>query len=327
MNIRICLAIALLAAHAAAPAQWAPAVRQLYWVDPSPLIGGIWTGAADASSRATKIYSTGKNPDGLAVEKAARRVYWTNMTLLNSSDASVQRGDLVGGQVKNVISIVPEGWGLRTPKQLKLDEVGRKVYFAEREGRRIYRAPMDGAKVKADLEIMVDYTSQPESAHQFVGVEIDASRKQFYWTDRLTNTIWRAPADLGFPITPLNVAQYATKVVSYTTGMITDLSLDAAGRYLYWADRGEGNELIGETLPAGFIARVALDVPEAPIQYLATGLLKDPVGIAIDPQRGTLYFANTEDGRVFSMPITGGTPKELHRSVLAAGLELVDWDQ
>lgn len=313
----------------AGPASGATEGRQLYWVDPSPLIGGIWAGTADGSSPARKLYSTGKNPDGLAIDKAAKRIYFTNMTLLNSQSGNVQRGDLVNGRVVNVIDLVPDGLGLKTPKQLELDEVNRHVYFSDREGRRVYRVPMNGLKKTQDLEVLVDFTSKPDTEHQFVGVQVDPARGEFYWTDRFTNTIWRARTDLGTPVTPANAEQLATKVVSYspTLGMITDLALDTRNRRMYWADRGEGRELLGETLPAGFIARIALDTPDAPIELLARGLLKDPVGIALDVDNGLLFFGNTEDGRIFSLPIHGGTPKALHKSVLAAGLIHVDWGQ
>lgn len=311
----------------AGPVSGAAEGRQLYWVDPSPLIGGIWAGTADGSSPARKLYSTGKNPDGLAIDKAAKRIYFTNMTLLDSNSGNVQRGDLVNGKVANVIDLVPDGSGLKTPKQLVLDEVHRKVYFAEREGRRIYRVPMDGMKRPQDLEVLVDFTSRPDSENQFVGVQVDAARGEFYWSDRLTNTIWRARMDLWATVTPANAPYLATKVLSYspTLGMICDLALDEKNRYMYWSDRGEGHELIGETLPAGSISRIALDVPNAPIEVLAGGLLKDPVGIALDVDSGKLFFGNTEDGKIFSLPINGGTPVQLHKSTLSAGLIFVNW--
>lgn len=307
------------------PASIGPGARaQVFWVDPIPLLGGMWSGPADGSGPARKIHQNALSPDGLAIDAAHRHIYFTNMSLLDPHDASVQRGELLDGRLQRVMDIVPEGWGLRTPKQIKLDLVRRHVYFADREGRRIYRAPMDGCRERADLEVLVDFTSLPETAHQFVGVEIDAERQEFYWSDRLTNTIWRAPSTLREPVTPVNLSQHATRIVSYPIGMVTDLALDARRRLLYWADRGEGNELIGATLPAGFIARIALEAPNASVEHLVSDVRKDPVGLALSADGQTLFYGHTEDGRVFSLSLRpGAQPRQLHRSLMGAGIEVV----
>jgi hypothetical protein len=141
------------------------------------------------------------------------------------------------------------------------------------------------------------------------------------------NALRRAPINLGEPITLASVDKLATVIVSYSVGMTTDLYLDEQNRYLYWADRGDGNDLVLNTPPPGFVARIALDVPGAKMETLVDGMLNDPVGVTIDLERGLLYFANDVDGWVFSAPLSGGEPTPLFKSAMAAGLILVDWSK
>lgn len=110
---------------------------QVYWADPVPVFGGIFAGSADGSTRARKIYCSQLNIDAVVADKENKRLYFTNMTLLNPNDGSVQRGDIVDGRLKNIADVVPKGWGLKTPKQLSLDKANNKVYVADREGRTI----------------------------------------------------------------------------------------------------------------------------------------------------------------------------------------------
>jgi len=302
--------------------------QQLYWVNATPLIGGIYAGAADGSTPAKKIITLPDSPDAVAVDKAAKRLYFTNMSLLNANDANVQRADIVNGRLANIVNVVPKGSGLKTPKQLVLDEASGKLYFADREGRKIFRAPMSGVKVPSDLEVLVDFTALPQDQHQFVGIALDSTRSEFYWTDRLTNTIWRARTDLGVTITLDNLSQYASPIHSYAQGMLIELALDLQNRYLYFSDRGEGNELIGATLPAGFIARIDLANPLAGAEMLVTGLLKDPVGIHVSPETGFLFYSTSEDGKIFRKPLNGGPAELIHNSYpLSEGMDFVDWNQ
>ena len=313
------------------PPSYSHTNQQLYWTDPFPLNplvkGGLYAAPADGSGKPVRIWESYDHPDSVVVDKANKRLFWTNMTLLNPNDAFVQRGDIDrNGRLANVIDVVPKGMGLKTPKQIKLDTRYQKIYFADREGQRVYRAPMNGVKTKLDLEVLVDFTALSKNDHQFVGIEIDADRGVFYWTDRMTNTIWRAPSNLGYPITPQNIDQLATKIISYPEGMIIDLSLDHKAQYLYFSDRGEGNELVGTTYPAGFIARINLNNISAGMQMIKNGLLKDPVGISVDPDSDYLYFTTIEDGKVFRISKSGGNMTFLYKAgTYAAGLEYFNW--
>src|SRR5882757_5121233 len=71
----------------------------------------------DGSDR--KVIVTGCHlPDGIAVDVAARHIYWTNMGVPNLDDGSIERADLDGS---NRTIIVPQGVTF-TPKQLHLEK-------------------------------------------------------------------------------------------------------------------------------------------------------------------------------------------------------------
>ena len=285
-------------------------------------------GRADGSGSAKKILFNPYSADAVAIDAEEKRLYYTNMTLLSRYDGNLMRADIVGDQIENVTPVVPNGMGLRTPKQLILDKKNRKIYFADREGRRIYRVPMDGIENENELEVLVDFTSKPEDQHQFVGVALDSNKSEFYWTDRLTNTIWRASSNLGLTITLKNLSQYATPILTYEEGMLLELDLDHVNHHLYFTDRGEGNEFFGETLPAGFVGRVDLNNLAAGYEVVVPNLLKDPVGLAISPESGYLYFSTSEDGKIFRRPLQGGDIEQIHQGrPFCEGMYFVDWDK
>ena len=82
-------------------------------------------------------------PDGIAVDADAGHIYWTNMGgSLSANDGSIERADLDGG---NRRVIVPQGV-THTPKQLHLEKESGKLYWCDREGRRVMCANLDGSQ-------------------------------------------------------------------------------------------------------------------------------------------------------------------------------------
>lgn len=306
--------------------QFSHAGQLLYWVNATPFIGGVYAGSADGSEPAKKIMFNPFSPDAVAIDKKNKQIYMTNMNLLDDSNGNIMRADFNGGELTNITLVVPDGMGVRTPKQLVLDETQRKVYFSDREGRRVYRAPMDGVKANADLEILVDFTALPESEHQFVGIAIDEQTQQFYWTDRFTNTIWRASSELDHVITPDTISVDATQILTYDEGMLLEIDIDFDNNHLYFTDRGEGNELFGETLPAGFVGKVDLNNLEAGFEVIVPDLLKDPVGLSVSSETGYLYYSTSEDCKLFRKPLAGGNSEQIHEGrAMCEGMKFVSW--
>ena len=110
--------------------------------------GRVLTANPDGSDLKTIVNEGRRLPDGLVVDAAAGHIYWTNMGNPSANDGSIERSDLDG---KNVTNIVPPG-GTFTPKQLQLDKKNGRLYWSDREGMRIMRANLDGSGIETLIE-------------------------------------------------------------------------------------------------------------------------------------------------------------------------------
>ena len=125
-----------------AKADSGPTSGRLFFLD---LGGGrVLSVNPDGSDLKTLVSEGRKLPDGIAVDVAAGYIYWTNMGNPNANDGSIDRADLDGG---NLTEIVPPG-GTFTPKQLQLDKQNGKLYWSDREGMRVMRSNVDGSDVE-----------------------------------------------------------------------------------------------------------------------------------------------------------------------------------
>src|SRR3984885_4988684 len=173
--------------------------------------------SSDVSDRKV-IITECRYPDGVAVDAAARRIYWTNMGNPTANDGSIERADVDG---QNRQTIVRPG-DTFTPKQLQLEKNSGMLYWCDREGMRVMRANLDGS----NIETLVD-TSQgdqrpgPDATKWCVGVAVDVDGGKGYWTTKdPDNTgrglcfrpgfellfclmIRRPPRSTLFPYTPL----------------------------------------------------------------------------------------------------------------------------
>jgi hypothetical protein len=125
-------------------------------------------------------------PDGVAVDVQAGHVYWTNMGVPRANDGSIERVDLDGS---NRTTIVPSG-GTYTPKQLHLDEEGRKLYWSDREGMRVMRCELDGSHVETLVQTGHDDEDRRDQTNWCVGVAVDHVGGYLYWTQK-------GPSDAG----------------------------------------------------------------------------------------------------------------------------------
>src|SRR6202140_2204033 len=102
-------------------------------------------GRNSMSSANTRARATAKTVGRLfLMDLASGHIYWTNMGNPKANDGTVDRADLDG---TNVTNIVPSGktW---TPKQLQLDAKNRKLYWSDREGMRVMRSNLDGSNIE-----------------------------------------------------------------------------------------------------------------------------------------------------------------------------------
>src|SRR6266478_5021937 len=152
-------------------------VGRLFFLEASG--GRIHSANADGSDRKV-ILSGGRVPDGIVVDVEAGHIYWTNMGVPSKNDGSLERVDL-GGQ--NRVTIIGEGETFTT-KQLHLDKKSGKLYWCDREGMRVMRANVDGSNVETLVDTSKGDADRLDQTKWCIGITIDPSRKQIYWTQK-----------------------------------------------------------------------------------------------------------------------------------------------
>jgi hypothetical protein len=194
-----------------------------------------------------KVILNGRNagPDGIVVDAASKKIYWTNMGKVSVDDGTIERSDLNGG---NLTTIVPAA-GTFTPKQLKLDAKHGKLYWSDREGMRIMRANVDGSNIETLVETAHGDIARKDAANWCVGIaleetlfdalpepidlDLDLAHRTMYWTDRgdppRGNTVSRAPMDP-------KKGQQEILVSGLKEGI--GIALDLQGGRMYYTDLG-----------------------------------------------------------------------------------------
>lgn len=118
-------------------------------------------------------------PDGIDIDHASNRMFWTCMGVPNKLDGAIYSADIDGS---DVLTIVKPGT-INTPKQLCLDTAASKVYFCDREGCAVYRCNYDGSH----LECLVQNHAAPIGdgvMNWCVGITVSPARGKFYWTQK-----------------------------------------------------------------------------------------------------------------------------------------------
>ena len=199
--------------------------------------GRVLSMNTDGSNRKVLVTDC-RYPDGVAVDVEGGHIYWTNMGIPHLNDGSIERVDLDGRTRK---TIVPEGVTF-TPKQLHLDKKNGKLYWSDREGMRVMRSNLDGSQVETLVETGHGDIDRRDQTRWCVGITIDPSRGQIYWTQKGPDNaergrIFRA----GIEIPQGEKAAHRSDIELLFDGLPEpiDLELDLDRRVLYWTDRGD----------------------------------------------------------------------------------------
>jgi DNA-binding beta-propeller fold protein YncE len=260
---------------------------------------------SDGSDLKVIVSEGRKLPDGIVVDVAAGHIYWTNMGHPSENDGSIERADLDG---KNVTNIIPPG-STFTPKQLQLDKKNGKLYWSDREGMRVMRANLDGSK----LETLVD-TGQGEGRpgkdqrKWCVGIALDVDGGKLYWTQKGSDNagegrIFRANLEIPKGQTPANRKDIELLFDGLPEPI--DLDLDLANRIMYWTDRGDpprGNTV--NRAPMDPTPGVKTE-PEIVFTHLLEG-----IGLALDLKGGRMFITDL-GGTVYSANLDGSNKKTL----------------
>ncbi|HET7238626.1 MAG TPA: 3-hydroxyacyl-CoA dehydrogenase NAD-binding domain-containing protein, partial [Terrimicrobiaceae bacterium] len=254
----------------------------------------------DGSDRRVILDGLKRIPDGIEVDAEAGHIYWTNMGNPKANDGSIERANLDGTDRK---TIVPQG-ATFTPKQMKLDKKGGKIYWADREGMRMMRANLDGSQI----ETLVDTSggdARPgrDETKWCVGIAVDHDGGKFYWTQKGSDNagqgrIFRTNLELRKGESPTNRTDI--EVLFENLPEPIDLDLDLSQRMIYWTDRG--NAPRGNT-----VSRARLDGKD---QEILVNDLMEGIGLALDLKHGRMFFSDLA-GSVYSAKLDGSEKKAL----------------
>ncbi|MGH9584778.1 MAG: 3-hydroxyacyl-CoA dehydrogenase [Bryobacteraceae bacterium] len=268
-------------------------------------IGGRGTGGRVASvnddGSDLKVLVSGQNagPDGIVVDTATKKIYWTSMGKVKANDGSIESSDLDGG---NVTTVVPAG-GAWTPKQLKLDAKHGKLYWSDREGMRIMRANLDGSDIETLVETAAGDTAREDARNWCVGIALDVDGGKVYWTQKGSGGNGRIfRANLNIP--KGEDAAHRTDIETLFDQLPEpiDMDLDLANRTMYWSDRGDpprGNN----------ISRAPMDPNKGPQQILVSGL-KEGIGMTLDLKDKRMFYTDL-GGNVYGANMDGTDAKIL----------------
>jgi enoyl-CoA hydratase/carnithine racemase len=275
-------------------------VGRLYFLDLSA--GRVLTSNPDGTDLKTIVNEGRKLPDGIVVDVAAGHIYWTNMGNPKANDGTIDRADLDG---KNVTNIVPSGatW---TPKQLQLDAKNRKLYWSDREGMRVMRSNLDGSNVETLVETGHGDADRLDARNWCVGIAVDVNGGKLYWTQKGNDNagqgrIFRSGLEIPKGQTPGN--RKDIEILYDNLPEPIDLDLDLGNRLFYWTDRGDpprGNTVNRAPMDAAAGKRKE---PEIIFNHLMEG-----IGLSLDLANGR-FTARISTDRIRKI---SSSPKEIY---------------
>jgi hypothetical protein len=279
--------------------------------------GRVMTAAAEAPVPRALVSAAGQGPDGIAINLAAGHIFWTGMGSPSADDGFVMRANLDGS---NVTTLVPAG-GTYTPKQMRVDAAGAKLYWSDREGMRIQRANADGSNVETLVTVATGATARMDAGNWCVGMAVDDAGGWFYWTQKGgdnagVGSIRRA--HIAMPAGQTSVNRTDIEVLFDELPEPIDIELDVEAGLIYWADRGDDTiNRAPIALPAG---RTAANRADRQILVRSVG---EAIGVAIDKRRGRLYYTSAE-GQLGRANLDGTGKQELTGAGALTGIVVVN---
>ncbi|WP_193070023.1 SMP-30/gluconolactonase/LRE family protein [Brevibacterium aurantiacum] len=268
----------------------------------------------DPGSGETTIISSelAEAPDGIVIDRENFRALITQMGQPDHAPApgeeppfTTRNGSVVAVDLNTgtLAEVVRRGT-FTTGKQIARNPADGRIYWADREGRAIYRCEADGSNVTPVVETADRGPNSSEE--ECVGVAVDAENKMLYWTikgpaDGGKGRILRAGLEIPSGSTAANREDY--EIIAAELPEVIDLDLDLDAGVLYWTDRGVGplgNSLNRARIPA---AGKTITAPTV----LETGF-HEAIGLALDLPSGLAYVSDLS-GEIRAVDLTRGTSR------------------
>ncbi|KAJ5178048.1 Dehydrogenase multihelical [Penicillium coprophilum] len=279
-------------------------------VAPSMTSGEILRVSADGKQQKS-ILKGQSLPDGIAVDSASGRMFWTCMGIPGKSDGAVYSANVDGTDIKTLVA----PGSINTPKQLALDSEAQAVYFSDREGCRVYRCAFDGS----NLEVLIDKTGRDMTAAQLVsawcvGVAVNPSQGKFYWTQKGPSKGGEGRifcANIATPEGQSATDRGDVQCVIADLPEPIDLEVHEATNTLYWTDRGEVPW--GNSLNRAKLGEDGLLLPtSSPLGYeILTRGLNEAIGLKLDSVNSQVYLADL-GGSIYRCDLDGKNKVKLH---------------
>ena len=254
----------------------------------------------DGSDRRVILDGLKRIPDGIEVDAEARHIYWTNMGNPKANDGSIERSDLDGTNRQTIVS----PGATFTPKQMKLDKQGGKIYWSDREGMRVMRSNLDGSEIETLVDSSKGDTRPGHDETKWcVGIAVDHDGGKIYWTQKGGDNanqgcIFRANIEIPKGESP--ASRTDIEVLFDNLPEPIDLDLDLSQRMIYWTDRG--NAPRGNT-----VSRARLDGKG---QEILVSDLMEGIGLSLDLKNGRMFFSDLA-GSVYSARLDGSEKRAL----------------
>jgi Low-density lipoprotein receptor repeat class B len=164
------------------------------------------------------------SPNGIAVDKASGKIYWTDV-----QNCKIQRANIDGSNIENLIT-----FGLFYPSAIALDLVNRHMYWTDSYfSHVINRANLDGTNVQTVYNVFGNSSGSARGITIY-GIALDVPSRKIYYTIQGAVGIYR----VGFDGT--NNENILRRLRTFPN----QLALDLDNKKIYWQEYGVTNGLM-----------------------------------------------------------------------------------
>lgn len=278
----------------------APMIGKLYWVGGNQLSRSNLDGG-----RFQVLIKDLDAPDGLVVNLASQTVTWTNMS--NGPNGSLQRSNLHGKRLSGDGEFLVAPASFETGKEIELDPSTNKLYWADRDGKKVLRSNSDGSELEVFVDQFVDADGKTIALENPVGIALDLENRHLYFTDRFMARVMRAPLDVKGSTVRSDVSTLIKGDLE--TSRPIDIDLDIENQLMYWTDRGEHTVNVSNFDGSNHVVLINPDTLD----------IRDPIGITLELAKGTMVWTDMTTHKIYRNQLDGSQIQ-----VLLEGEQLLD---